>query len=117
MKKAYDSDRAKNLVPLLESISRELTERHAAIAKLERGLRSFPDSEAPNAEELDLRAELATQRRELRLAQKELEKLGCAVDENDPGCIRIPGADGKLERGFQWSWGELEPQPAGPDNH
>ena len=50
----------------------------------------------------DLRAMLATHRREIRLALGELDRLGCAVDEERPSRVLIPGLDGTLEGGYAW---------------
>ena len=47
-------------------------------------------------------------RRELRLSTKELEQLGCYVDEGNPLAVIIPGADGKHEHGFRWDTGALD---------
>ena len=59
------------------------------------------DSEAARSEMLDLRARLTTHRREIRLAEAELERLGCIVDSDHPWRVKIPGIDGRLEAGFQ----------------
>jgi hypothetical protein len=102
MKKAYDRHDAKRLVPLLETIAREISERVAAIQELEER------SAAPRrpSQRLHDQAELAIHRRELRLARKELETLGCSNDEAHPTEVLIPGRDGNLEHGFRWQFGD-----------
>jgi hypothetical protein len=42
------------------------------------------------------------QRRELRLARAELERLGCRVVGTDPVTIRIPGRIGSINKSFVW---------------
>lgn len=109
MKYAYDRTRAKQLVPLLEAISAEIAERTVQIELLEQhaaALREGSETESNRRELMDLQAELAIHHREVRLAKKELEHLGCAVDESFPARILIPGRDGNLERGFRWDAGD-----------
>ena len=104
MKRAYDRDRARKLIPLLGSITQEINERvHEArilqgrLAKIEGG---------PVCDEfMNLKAKLAVHRRELRHSAKELDRLGCVMDEEEPGQIRIPGSDGDFEHGFQFDSG------------
>ncbi len=104
MKRAYDRDRARNLIPLLGSITREIAERAHEARILQGRLGKLEDE--PMCEELvDLRAKLASHRREIRLSLKELERLGCAMDEDAPGQIRIPGRDGDFDHGFQFDPG------------
>lgn len=103
MMNSYDRNRARQLVPLLKSITKEMDERLTRIRRLEALLESTEnDQRARTSAELDLQAELATQRRELRLARKELERLGCVVDPAHPQRVLIPGSDGNIERGFRW---------------
>lgn len=103
MMNSYDRNRAHQLVPLLKSITKEMDERITRIRRLEKLLEpALTDERTRTNAELDLLAELATQRRELRLARKELERLGCVVDPAHPQRVLIPGSDGNLERGFRW---------------
>ena len=89
MDKTYEREDAERMMPLLRSIRREIKERTLAIHALEtRRLSAGPEL----AQSLD--AELSTQRRELRQVTKELDRLGLAVDANDPLRILIPGAEG-----------------------
>ena len=115
MKKSYDLTRAEKLVPLLEAITREMVDRSQTIRLLERQKPSSSDA-PPDAAELDRRAELATHRRELRLAKKELEKLGCIIDETDLTRVYIPGTDGKIDQGFSWHAGENKVRTRGTRN-
>lgn len=115
MTRTYDSQGADQLIPLLRSVQREMRER----ADLIRGLRlridklaQDPDSQAALRA---LQAELANHKREIRLARKELERLGCAIDEERPERVLIPGDDGDLARGFAWSFGEGHVQDCNDD--
>jgi len=103
MKKAYDRIHANQLLPLLESISREITERGRRIQELELQAAALTDTREERF--FDAQAELATHKREVRLAERELDQLGCVVDDREPTSIIIPGTDGKLTRGFRWEMG------------
>lgn len=102
----YDARHAKALVPLLRSITNEIQERTRAIAQLEVQLagptRADGDDQGIELEDR-VAAELSIHRRQLRLATRELERLGCALDQDHPLRVRIPGSDGKLDHGFVWS--------------
>ncbi len=105
MNKTYDRTDAKRLVPLLEAISRELGDRLRAIGTLKRRIDKFDTDNASEREQrevMDLHAQLAVHHREVRMAKKELERLGCFFDESVPSRILIPGQDGVLENGFSW---------------
>lgn len=104
MNKAYDTQHAQQLVPLLESIVREVADRLHEIRILESriGRIEAEAGEQASSEFFDLKASLATHRREIRLATRELERLGCVVDGRHPLRIIIPGSDGNLDHGFQW---------------
>jgi len=105
MKHAYDQTRAKQLIPLLQSITAEVAERTRSVRRLERKLRAFGEDK-DSAEALNLRAELAEQRRELRHARTELEELGCTADDSDPRRVLIPGIRGEIDSGFRWDLGD-----------
>lgn len=115
MMRSYDRNAARDLVPLLESITRELTERRRAARSTESAISRIQRRGGSSADLTDLRALLATHRREIRLALAELERLGCAVDEEHPSRVLIPGVDGRLEGGYAWdpdemnATGDLEP--------
>jgi hypothetical protein len=108
MMRSYDRNAARDLVPLLESITRELTERRHEARVTETAIRRLR-RQGGTAEELtDLRAILATHKREIRLALAELERLGCSVDTDRPSRVLIPGVDGSLEGGYAWDPDEAE---------
>lgn len=113
MKRAYDARNADQLIPLLRSVQREIRERADEIRGLRVRLtnltRGQGDVEATRA----LQAELANHKREIRLARKELERLGCAIDEERPERVLIPGVGGDLAAGFAWSFGEGHVQSSG----
>jgi hypothetical protein len=112
MKQPHDRDDAQRLVPLLDSIFREVAERRREARILEKQLAAA--KQAGSAEDddsdrlLELRAQLATQRRELRLAQKEFERLGCEVDEHNPNRVLILGPNGRQT--FRWDAGDAAVQ-------
>lgn len=89
------------IIPLLRSISRELRERTEAIEALEERLEAFSSTRRIHeADVANIQAELMTQRRELRYAEQELERLGCSLDEKDGKRIVFQGQEG----GFSFSW-------------
>ena len=98
----YDRLHALRLVPLLRSIMSEVCERSTAIAQLETHLEKLSRPRKKGPEFYDLRARLATHRRELRLTRKELSHLGCVLDGNHPMRVRIPGNSGELSHGYTW---------------
>jgi len=102
MKKAYDRIRAKQLVPLLQSVSRELAERLHEIRIIQGRLAVLERTGEGSAELLDLKASLSTHLREVRTIARELKRLGCVLDGNRPGRILIPGIDGDVAHGFAW---------------
>jgi uncharacterized coiled-coil protein SlyX len=102
MKNTYDSNRAQELVPLLRSISLEISERLHEIRVLQGRISATERQAGQDDQVLDLKAALATHRREVRLAQRELEHLGCVLDEDRPFRILIPGIDGDVSHGFAW---------------
>ena len=111
MKRAYEHTQAEALVPLLRAIHRELRDRALRVRFLSRRV---PELE-PGLERDMLEAELSTHRRELRRANEELERLGCALDDDHPGRVLIPGWDGELEHGYSWQVGETRVRGAALD--
>ncbi len=117
----YDKARAIRLVPILRSIMQEIAERTAAVEELETRLAalSAPQFSRTGAQERrSIQAELATHRRELRLANQELPRIGCARDDDHPARILIRGESGDIHDGFAWnafdeSLMELSVQAAG----
>src|SRR5258708_31276021 len=101
----YDWAAAERLVPLLRSISDEIIERMRHIETLEQRLEALASMRASPTFEREnrmVRADLAIQRRELRLSVGELARSGCGLDADRPLLIRIPGADGRYDSGFEW---------------
>ncbi len=109
MSKSYDRDTAALLVPLLMGICSEIAERTASAHRLKRSIRTLESAAdgQPGAVEdlLNLRAELANHRREIRLAKAEVTSLGCAFDESRPQRVLIPGENGSLASGYAWDLG------------
>jgi hypothetical protein len=99
----YDPERASALLPLLRSITAELRERSETIDALERELSTLGMSRRTRERRGDLEGALSVQRRELRVAHRELERLGCQLDADHPLRVLIPGVDGDLDHGFAWS--------------
>ena len=95
--RTYALKDAERLLPLLRAIRRELRDRTFEAARLEE-LREalLPSAKAHQADLATLEAELSTQRRELRRAEKEVETLGCRVDQDRPLRIVVPSAEGDL---------------------
>ena len=105
MKKAYESRDADRLIPLLRSLQRELRERADSMRSLEHRLRRARRDGDTDQRTL-IEAELANHRLETRNVERELARLGCALDEQHPGRILIPGRSGEMTDGFTWSYGE-----------
>jgi len=102
----YDEQRALQLVPLLRSITNEIQDRAQAIDRLEHRLDSVTRT-ARSASRTDalreIEGNLSENRRELRMAKRELERLGCALDEDHPLRVLIPGTNGELDHGYAWT--------------
>ena len=88
------------LLPLLESIAREFQERGEALQALEARIRKLAKGES-----VELVAEAAEHRRELRHAHEELDGLGCSVIGEEPLTFRIPGRVGQERHSFLWQSG------------
>lgn len=112
MNRSYDSRNADRLIPLLRSVQRELRERADHIRGLRVRMANLPRTAAGLDEQRTIQAELAHHKLEVRLARKEIERLGCAIDEQRPERVLIPGVDGDLAKGFAWSFGEGHVQAA-----
>ena len=114
MARAYDSVSAKQLLPLLGSITSEMRERMRTLRRLEGlevALRANMASKSgahTEAELSNLQAELSTQRQALRHAEEELSSLGCSASHDDELTVLIPGEDGELNEGFAWRPGDTE---------
>lgn len=98
----YDLTRARELLPLLSSIGREIEERTKLLEGLEARIEQLTKA-SPDSESLRLFvAEAANHRREIRMARAELERLGCRVVGTAPLTIRIPGRVGSINKSFVW---------------
>src|SRR5262245_58491145 len=105
--RSYSLNEVQRMVPFLRSIRRELRSRLAAIEGLEKRLRRSPAGRAEDVDELT--ADLAVQRREVRNSERELERLGCALDADHPLRILIPSPVG------HWAFeGPLDETRIGP---
>lgn len=94
-----DEEGIARLVPFLESIAREVAERDEALDRIERALVDLERrglGRSPQA--VQLIAEAALHRRELRSAGAELERVGCALLSRRPPTIHIAGSG----RGWLW---------------
>jgi predicted RNase H-like nuclease (RuvC/YqgF family) len=111
MKKSYDSKSAKSLIPLLQVLNREISERTESVqraAQRVHGLRrdrSRIGARQRRDEIASLQAQIATHKREIRNTERELARLGCLVDANNPTLFHIPGRSGDVEDGFLWHVG------------
>lgn len=82
-----------DMLPLLRTIQREISERLDETARLETRLAAFlPTRHVHELEISRIEAELATQRRELRHVSKELARLGVAFDPERPHRIVMPAS-------------------------
>ena len=105
--RSYDRLEAQRLIPLFESVAQEVAERRMALYQLDiRELDTLPESD----QALRLQAERTTHRKELRLALREITRLGCAVVRDHPLRVLIPGPQGETD-GFSWSTGQSTVDP------
>jgi hypothetical protein len=105
-KRSYAPEDAKALAPLLDSIVHEIEERTALLESIEADLAEFRESPFLEQNESSLRAEAASQRRELRHCREELERLGCSVVGTSPMTIRIPTHEGSRHLSRVWQPGQ-----------
>lgn len=104
--KTYDRRHANRLLPLLGAIGREIEERSEALNALEERIAAL-EAHPRTAEELQRAvAEAAEHRRGIRLAKRELERLGCSVLGTAPLTFRIPGRVGEALQSFVWQTGD-----------
>jgi hypothetical protein len=102
-------EQATRLLPLLRSIGEEILERAAHVVHIEEMIAALSTAPRVHATEIaSNQAELAYQRRELRIAERELERLGCQIDSLAPLTFRIKTSD---DHGFTWRLGD--PTPTG----
>jgi len=99
----YECLEAQALIPFFQSIAFEVTERRSALRKLEAQIATTsPGSE----QEVQLQADRANHRKEVRLALREITRLGCMIEREFPLSVSIPGPSGFAD-GYSWNTGEL----------
>ena len=101
--RTYDLQEAQALIPFFQSIASEVTERRAAIRKLEAQLIT---ASAESDEAVQAQADRANHRKEMRIALREITRLGCAIDREFPLRVIIPGSQGEADC-FSWNTGEV----------
>ncbi len=103
----YDRTRANELLPLLESIGKEIRERSLKLTAIELRLEELEGLPSADENEIHLHvAEASQHRRALRLAKQELERLGCSVVGTAPLTFRIRGEEGTQKTSFVWQTGD-----------
>lgn len=108
--RTYDREGALRLLPLLESIGREIVEREEVVRRIEEELRGLDGRGKGWSRRADaLTAEAAVHKRELRLARTEIEHLGCSLVGHHPPTVRIPGE----VHSWLWQLGLPTPSEAG----
>lgn len=106
--RTYKQVEAQRLIPFFQSIANEVGERRNAIHRLEV---EQLDSPADSDHAIQTQADRANHRKELRLALREITRLGCKVTREYPLRVLIPGPQGDSD-GFHWSTGQKELEPA-----
>jgi len=102
----YDRERAIALLPLLNSITREIRERTIQLERVEARIERAEAGEPVRGSVRELVARAALHRRELRHARSELERLGCSIVGTAPITIRIPGVHESKPRSFVYHTGD-----------
>jgi hypothetical protein len=118
VKRSYELEEAKCLLPFLEAIVREIDERSVEIQGETRRLERLRTQGADDVAISNAVAALANHKRELRHAVEELEGLGCAAEVGLHTEIFIPGPDGRFESGYRLDLqGNLsDAEPAGAES-
>jgi hypothetical protein len=97
-------ENAERMLPLLRAIGQEVRERNLAIHALETRIADLTLAPRLHAQEIaQLESELSTHRRELRGIEREMERLGCSFDQDDPNRIVVPGTAVSLAFGHSLS--------------
>lgn len=100
--RTYEHFEAQAFIPFFQSIASEVSERRSALRRLEAQIATaLPGSN----ESAQLQADRANHRKEMRLALKEVTRLGCTVAREFPLQVNIPGPNGPLD-GYSWSAGQ-----------
>jgi hypothetical protein len=98
---SHDRREANAMLPLLESIAREIRDRTSAIAHAQESMELL----RPEVEDEilpPLVAAVATHKKELRRLQAELADLGCSLEPGLPLTFRINGPTGRPHHAFRW---------------
>lgn len=112
--RAYEWHEALALLPLLESIAREMRERDEVLRRIAGDLRRLEKrGRGRSAEARLLGAEAADHRTAMRQARVEVERLGCEGIGVRPPTIRIPAAGGPEAETWVWRLGDLLPRRFG----
>lgn len=112
--RAYEWHEALALLPLLESIAREVRERDEVLRRIAGDLRRMEKrGRGRGAEARLLTAEAADHRTALRQIRTEVERLGCEEIGVRPPTIRIPAAGGPEAETWVWRLGDLLPRRFG----
>jgi hypothetical protein len=99
----YTRLQALSLLPLLNGITAEISDRQQKVASIESMIKALRPTARVHADDIrHHQSELASQRMELRRAANELERLGCSLAVTDPLEVFIPGSDDN----FGWRPGE-----------
>jgi hypothetical protein len=94
-RRIYALKEAEKIVPLLRSIGKEIHVRRRATEELQKRLDLVRGvARAENSVLRGLEAQIATHLREIRSSERELDHLGCRLDERHPLRILIPSSDG-----------------------
>lgn len=99
--KTYDRSQAESLLPLLDSILREIDDRRKILRSQEAHKAKIAESD--EAKWHNALADIADNKRQLRLAEEELTKLGCRIENQKSLLVRIPGQAGES---FLWQPGQ-----------
>ena len=110
--RTYDRIEAQALIPFFQSIAFEVTERRSALRKLEASnLGAAPESD----ESIQNQADAANHRKEVRLALREITRLGCIITREFPLRVIIPGPGGEAD-GYFWNTGESVVEPCAAES-
>jgi hypothetical protein len=93
-RRVYALKEVQRMVPLLRSIGREIHSRRHSAEEIGKHLESLRSRSHPSPDLSHLEAQLSTHRREIHAAVRELEHLGCRLDEQHPPRILIPSPNG-----------------------
>ncbi len=118
----YDRNIATSMIPLLRVLVGEYLDRTRDIRSLRWQLAKvldadgrLPESQPERNQASELQACLSIQLRESRHVAEELEGLACVFDPRRR-MVRIPGANGSLEGGFEWYLGSRDVVSVGPND-